>query len=49
MIDPAPSDFPEVDPAADPGFDLKRGLVALVIVITLMVVITLICLALADQ
>lgn len=33
----------------DPSFDLRRGLVILVIVISLMVVVTLICIYLADR
>ncbi len=37
------------DQVSDPSFDLRRGLIALVIVITLMVVITLICVWLAGR
>ena len=39
----------EGEQGTDPGFDLRRGLIVLVIVMTVMVVITLICVWLADR
>jgi hypothetical protein len=42
-----PPNDPFVDPAGDPRFDLVRGLKVLVIAVTIMVVITLICVWLA--
>jgi hypothetical protein len=42
---PPRDDF--VDQAPDPGFDLRRGLIALVIIVTVVVIITLICVWLA--
>ncbi|MBX3071312.1 MAG: hypothetical protein KF883_12485 [Thermomicrobiales bacterium] len=45
-------DLPELDfrddQASDPGFDLRRGLIVLVTAITLMVIVTLICVWLAE-
>jgi hypothetical protein len=35
------------DQAPDPGFDLRSGLIALVIIVTVVVIITLICVWLA--
>ena len=37
----------EVGLAEDPGFDLRKGLIVLVIVVTLMVIVTLMCVYLA--
>lgn len=34
---------------ADPSFDLRRGLIVLVIVVTIMVIVTLICVWLANR
>jgi hypothetical protein len=36
------------DQGGDPGFNLRRGLIVLVTVITLMVIVTLICVGLAE-
>jgi hypothetical protein len=35
------------DRAPDPGFDLRKGLIVLVIIVTVVVIITLICVWLA--
>ncbi len=47
------SEPPSVDPfdeqGSDPGFDLRRGLIVLVIVITVMVIVTLFCVWLAGR
>lgn len=41
-------EYPE-EQGADPSFDLRRGLIVLVIVITIMVIVTLICVWLANR
>lgn len=40
---PLPSEDAAPEPTSDPAFDLRQGLIALVIFIAFMVVLTLIC------